>query len=60
MVLQVHDQLLFEIPEEELPDVAPLLVGMMADAMELTVPIVVDAKVGPTWADMVPLEEVME
>ncbi len=60
MVLQVHDELLFEIPEEELPDVAPLLVGMMADAMELTVPIVVDAKVGPTWADMVPLEEVME
>ncbi|MCB9127416.1 MAG: DNA polymerase I [Ardenticatenales bacterium] len=57
MVLQVHDELLFEIPEEELPDVAPLLVGMMADAMELSVPLKVDASIGYNWAEMVPMAE---
>ncbi len=60
MVLQVHDELLFEIPEEELAEVAPLIIGMMADAMELSVPLKVDAKAGYNWDEMVPLEEVLE
>ncbi|MGH2544196.1 MAG: DNA polymerase, partial [Ardenticatenaceae bacterium] len=60
MVLQVHDELLFEIPEEELAEVAPLILGMMSDAMELSVPVKVDARVGHNWAQMVALEEFME
>jgi DNA polymerase-1 len=52
MVLQVHDELIFEVPEEELTQVAPTLIQIMSDAMPLTVPVIVDAKVGKNWAEM--------
>lgn len=55
MVLQVHDELLFEVPEEEMNDIPAHLLGMMADAMPLDVPLVVEAKAGQNWAEMQPL-----
>jgi DNA polymerase I len=60
MVLQVHDELLFEVPDEELGEVAPQLVEIMSSAMELSVPLKADAKVGHNWDEMVPLEEFLE
>ena len=57
MVLQVHDELLFDIPEEELEEVAPLIIDTMVNAMELNVPLKVDAKVGRNWAEMKPWGE---
>ena len=60
MVLQVHDELLFDIPEEELEVVTPFIIDRMVNAMQLNVPVKVDAKVGQNWAEMVDLDEFME
>ena len=55
MILQVHDELVFEVPEEELPRVAPLVKVRMETAMALDVPIVVEMKAGPNWGELGPL-----
>ena len=52
MLLQVHDDLLFEVPTEELGDFARLACQQMTGAVELQVPLVVDAKAGPNWRDL--------
>jgi DNA polymerase I len=52
MLLQVHDELLFEGPESELRRVAPGLGELMIHAVELKVPLHVDFKLGPNWQDM--------
>ncbi|MHB9111898.1 MAG: DNA polymerase I [Thermoleophilia bacterium] len=51
MVLQVHDELVFEAPEAEAPAVAELARREMADAWQLDPPLVVDVGVGETWVD---------
>jgi len=51
MVLQVHDELIFDVPKEELDDIIPLVKEAMEGAMRLKVPLVVDVKVGPNWYD---------
>ncbi len=51
MLLQVHDELLFELPEEEVEAVRPLVVDAMRHALPLRVPVVVDAGVGSNWLD---------
>jgi len=55
MILQVHDELVLEVPEAELPAVAPLVRETMEGAYLLRAPLKVDAKVGPNWLDMAPL-----
>ena len=52
MILQVHDELLFEAPEEELPRLTQLVKEVMEGAHPLRVPLVVDTKAGPNWRDM--------
>jgi DNA polymerase-1 len=54
MILQVHDELLLEAPEQELEPVGDLLRECMAQAYELQVPLVVDVKAGENWRDMEP------
>jgi len=54
MILQVHDELVLEVREGELEQVAPLVVDTMAGAYELKAPLKVDAKVGSNWLDMTP------
>lgn len=49
MILQVHDELVFEVPEDELESVRELAVEAMASAMELDVPLVVDTGHGRDW-----------
>ncbi len=50
MLLQVHDELLFEAPEDELPALEALAVEVMESAMALSVPLKVDVKTGADWA----------
>jgi len=50
MVLQIHDELLFEVPEDELPVARDLVTREMEHAMEISVPLKVDAGAGKTWA----------
>jgi DNA polymerase-1 len=52
MLLQVHDELLFEAPPEEVDAVAALARELMAQALPLRVPIVVDVKVGDDWSEV--------
>jgi DNA polymerase-1 len=54
MLLQVHDELLFEVPEEEVPVARDLVVDRMEHAMELSVPLRVDVGVGASWYDCKP------
>jgi DNA polymerase-1 len=51
MLLQIHDELVFEVPPEELDEVTELVIEEMAQAEDLTVPLAVDVKTGQTWAD---------
>jgi len=52
MILQVHDELLFEAPEEEIARLTGLVRRVMEGAYRLRVPLVVETKVGPNWRDM--------
>ncbi|MCX6001947.1 MAG: DNA polymerase I [Chloroflexi bacterium] len=52
MTLQVHDELVFEVPPAEM-DVMKLLVqDIMPAAMKLSVPLKIDVKTGPNWGEM--------
>ena len=51
MIIQVHDELVFEVDEDQVEKVCGVVVEMMEGALELNVPIVVDAQWGKTWAD---------
>ncbi|MBU1125660.1 MAG: DNA polymerase I [Candidatus Omnitrophica bacterium] len=52
MVLQIHDELLFDSPENELPEVAALVRERMENVMSLEVPLKVDIKKGKNWLEM--------
>jgi DNA polymerase-1 len=51
MLLQVHDELLFEVPHEEVEQTRRLVGSAMESAAVLDVPLVVDIGVGHSWAD---------
>ncbi|MBI3837427.1 MAG: DNA polymerase I [Planctomycetia bacterium] len=51
MLLQIHDELLFEVPSGELDQVARLVADEMSHVMNLNVPLKVDLKSGDNWAD---------
>jgi len=55
MLLQVHDELIFEVPETEIEVVSGLVRELMANAIKLDIPVKVDLKAGTTWGDMEPL-----
>jgi DNA polymerase-1 len=50
MLLQVHDELVFELPEEEVAETAPRIAAAMTGVASLRVPLVVDWGAGRTWA----------
>ncbi|HUF38485.1 MAG TPA: DNA polymerase I [Anaerolineales bacterium] len=52
MLLQVHDELVFESPEEEVEDAAAVVRETMSGAYSLKVPLLTEAKSGPNWYDM--------
>ncbi|HTL96865.1 MAG TPA: DNA polymerase I [Gemmatimonadaceae bacterium] len=51
MILQVHDELVFEAPTDEIESLRELVSHEMAHAAELSVPLVVDIGVGDNWLD---------
>lgn len=51
MLLQVHDELLFEVPEDEVTAVRQLVIDGMTKALPLKVPILVEAGVGTNWLE---------
>jgi DNA polymerase-1 len=51
MVLQVHDELLFDAHKDEVDELCPLIKEIMETALPLKVPIVVDTGIGDNWLD---------
>ncbi len=54
-LLQVHDELLLEVPRDEVDRLVPVLRSTMESALVLDVPLTVDVKVGDDWEGMTPL-----
>ena len=54
MLLQVHDELLFEVPENQTAAVAKFVKTEMEQARRLDVPLLAEVKVGKNWRDMKP------
>jgi DNA polymerase-1 len=52
MLLQIHDELLFEVPEAEVAEMKSLVSEIMPHAFELRVPVKIDIKLGKNWAEM--------
>jgi DNA polymerase-1 len=52
MTLQVHDELVFEVPEREIDEMKVLVRDQMENAHRLEVPLLVELGVGPNWRDM--------
>ena len=55
LLLSVHDELLFETPRDEVEPLAALVRETMEGALPLSVPLIVDVKVGDDWESMTPL-----
>jgi DNA polymerase-1 len=55
MLLQVHDELVLEVPRSEVDAAVPILRSTMEEALKLDVPLTVDVKVGDDWESMKPL-----
>ena len=52
LIMQIHDELIFDVPEEELTKTKSLIKSHMEQAMDLKVPIKVNIKAGRNWAQM--------
>ena len=52
MLLQVHDELVFEAPESEISTLAKIVEETMENAIELTVPLTVESSSGDTWYEL--------
>jgi DNA polymerase-1 len=51
-LLQVHDELIFEVPDKELEMMRELVTRLMSTALKLNLPLKVDLKSGPNWGQM--------
>ncbi|QGR02137.1 DNA polymerase I [Ehrlichia ruminantium] len=54
MILQVHDELLFEVPEDHVDDTIKLIKEAMEGITRLSVPLKVDTSIGDNWGNLVP------
>ena len=52
LLLQVHDELVFEVPQDELEEMRQLVPQVMSTALELSIPLKVDIKTGNNWGEM--------
>ena len=52
MLIQVHDELVFEVPEKEAGSAAKKVKKIMEEVIDLKVPLVVDIESGANWLDM--------
>ena len=60
LILQVHDELVLEVPDAEIAGVAALVRTVMESAATLDVPLHTEAKVGLNWSDMTLIDEVAD
>jgi DNA polymerase-1 len=51
LLLQVHDELIFEVPPQELEELQIQIKSVMENALELSVPLLVEAKAGDNWME---------
>lgn len=51
MILQIHDELIFEVPDHAIEETAVLVKETMENVMNLCIPLVVDVEVGKNWAE---------
>ena len=51
MIMQVHDELNFNVPMDEVDKVREIVVGEMQNVVHLTVPLIADCGVGKNWLD---------
>ncbi|MCK5579398.1 MAG: DNA polymerase I, partial [Planctomycetes bacterium] len=56
MILQVHDELVFEVPEKEEGEIVKLVRKEMEDCVQLKVPLKVDVARGTNWSEMRPVD----
>lgn len=54
MILQVHDELLFDLPEEEVEEVSAIVADTMENAIQLKVPLKIDMGMGENWLEAHP------
>lgn len=52
MLLQVHDELLFEVEDKSIKKVTPIIKDIMEGASDLAVPLIVDVRSGKNWGDL--------
>ncbi len=52
LLLQVHDELVFEVREDKIDDYVQIIKPLMEDAIKLSVPVKVEAKAGDNWGEM--------
>jgi DNA polymerase-1 len=52
LILQIHDELLLEVPEDEAEAARALVTQVMEGALQLDVPLVADARLGKNWAEV--------
>ncbi len=52
LLLQVHDELLLEVPVEEVEEVQPLVIDIMCNAFDLAAPLKVEAETGNNWLEL--------
>jgi DNA polymerase-1 len=52
MILQIHDELLFDVPVDEVPELVRLAKDRMENVLKLDVPVKVDVKKGKNWLEM--------
>jgi len=57
LILQVHDELIFESPDAEVDKLIHLAKGIMEGSLKLAVPLVVEAKVGTNWGELEPVDD---
>ena len=57
IIIQIHDELVLEVPEEELSAVSRLVQDVMESAYPLRAPLMVELTAGPNWGEMKPLAE---
>ena len=51
MIMQVHDELVFDVPREELDVVMPVIQREMEGAVQLDIPLLVEVKTGADWLE---------
>ena len=56
MILQVHDELVFEVPDGEIEKVKPIIKDLMENTFKLSVPVEVEIKIGQNWGQMSPIK----